>query len=73
MSSNIEYDKKCGIAIDFVPNEKFRQEIYNKSSLDELSEECREFVELCYKNKKKFYNDLNNMKYPEELKKFIKK
>ena len=72
IQKSIEYDKKCGIAIDFIPNEKFREEIYNNSFLDALSKECREFVELCYKNKDKFYNDLQNLKYPEELKKYIK-
>lgn len=73
MNKNIEYDKKCGIAIDFIPNEKFRKEIQECNSLDELSEECKEFVELCYENKDKFYKDLDNMKYPSELQKFIEK
>lgn len=71
MNKNIEYDKKCGIAIDFVPNEKFRKEIQECSSLEELSDECEEFVEICYENKYKFYKDLENMKYPNELQKFI--
>lgn len=66
MNKQIEYDMKCGIAIDFIANEEFRKEILSKSSLDELS------VELCYKNKDKFYKDLQNLKYPKELEKFLK-
>lgn len=71
MNKDIEYDKKCGIAIDFIPNERFKKEIQEATSLDELSNECKEFVELCYKNKDKFYKDLENLKYPKELEKFI--
>ena len=71
MNKDIEYDKKCGIAIDFIPNERFKKEIQEDTSLDELSNECKEFVELCYKNKDKFYKDLENLKYPKELEKFI--
>lgn len=71
MNREIEYDKKCGIAIDFIPNEKFRKEIQECSSLDELSKECKEFVELCYEKKDKFYKDLENMKFPSELEKFV--
>lgn len=72
MNKDIEYDKKCGIAIDFIPNENFRDEIQKCNSLDELSKECKEFVELCYKNRNKFYKDLQNLKYPKELEKFVK-
>lgn len=73
MNKDIEYDKKCGIAIDFIPNERFKNEIQECNSLDELSKECKKFVELCYKNKDKFYKDLDNMKYPSELQEFIEK
>ena len=73
MKKEIEFDKKCGVAIDFIPNDIFKEEIENASSLDELSNECREFVELCYKNKEKFRKELfENLEYPKELKKFIK-
>lgn len=65
--------KKYGIAIDFIANEEFKNEIQKCHSLDDLSKECREFVELCFKNREKFYQDLDNMRYPKELKKFIKK
>ena len=62
MNKDIEYDKKCGIAIDFIPNERFKKEIQEATSLDELSNECKEFVELCYKNKDKLlYLDVKNL------------
>lgn len=73
MNKDIEYDKKCGIAIDFIPNKKFEKEIQQCNTLDELSDECREFVELCYKNKEKFYKDLENLKFPTELEKYFEK
>ena len=73
MNKQIEYDVKCGIALTFIPNENFKNEIQNNSSLDDLSKECKEFVELCYKNKDKFYESLQNLQYPTELQKFIEK
>lgn len=49
------------------------KEIQEYNSIDELSKECKKFVELCYKNKDKFYKDSDNMKYPSELQEFIEK
>ena len=50
----------CGIREKGIPSK-----IWNEK------EECEEFVEICYENKYKFYKDLENMKYPNELQKFI--
>ena len=65
---------ELGSLIDLIGIEiksKIKKEIQECSSLDELSKECKEFVEMCYENKDKFYKDLENMKYPNKLQKFI--
>ena len=39
--------------------------------MKELTPRCREFVELCYKNRERFLAELERGKYPRELEKYI--
>lgn len=73
IKEQIEFDKKCGSVVEFIINEQFKKEIYeqNKSTMKELTPRCREFVELCYKNRERFLAELERGKYPRELEKYI--
>lgn len=70
---NKNFSQKCAIACQFIPfvnREDFREQFIYKSKEEELTKECKEFLQLCYNNEDKFYEDIENGKCPEELKKF---
>lgn len=73
--THMNFSQKCGLACEFIPfieREDFREQFIYKKNEEELTEECREFLELCYKNYEKYLKDLDKNKIPEDLKKFIK-
>ena len=73
---NKNYSQKCAIACQFIPfinREDFRKQFIQKTREEELSKECRKFLELCCDNEDKFYKELDNGEIPSDLKRFIKK
>lgn len=72
---NKNFSQKCAIACQFIPfinREDFREQFMYKVREEELTEECKKFLQLCLDNENKFYEDLDKGKVPEELKKYAK-
>ncbi len=73
---NKNFSQKCGLACEFIPiikREDFRWQFISKASESELTDECREFLQLSCSNYDKYIVDLSKNRIPEELKKFMTK